>query len=75
MSEAQFVLSPQALDDLDNIWFYLMRDSIDATDQVERELHKAIRSLGESPEIGRRREDLTHLPGEILAGLLLSDRV
>lgn len=62
MNEPKFILSLQALDDLDQIWFYLMQDSIDAADQVERELRKAIRLLAERPEIGHRREDLTDLP-------------
>jgi antitoxin ParD1/3/4/toxin ParE1/3/4 len=62
MRAPKFVLSRQALDDLDQIWFHLMQDSIDAADKVERELRQAIRLLGERPEIGHRREDLTDLP-------------
>ena len=62
MNEPKFVLSPQALDDLDQIWLHLMQDSIDAADKVERDLRKAIHLLGEHPEIGHRREDLTDLP-------------
>jgi len=62
MNEPKFVLSPQALDDLDQIWFQLMQDSIDAADKVERELRKTIRLLGERPEIRHRHEDLTDLP-------------
>jgi plasmid stabilization system protein ParE len=62
MSDAKFVLSPQALDDLDQIWLHLMEDSVEAADHVERELRKAIRLLGDRPEIGHHREDLTGLP-------------
>jgi antitoxin ParD1/3/4/toxin ParE1/3/4 len=56
---ATFLLSAEAIEDLDEIWLYIARDSIDAADRVELALREAMRLLGERPGIGHVREDLT----------------
>jgi antitoxin ParD1/3/4/toxin ParE1/3/4 len=62
LTASKFVLSPEARDDLDEIWLYISRESVEAADQVEAELRTAIRVLGERPGIGHRRPDLTERP-------------
>lgn len=52
MSSGRFVVSPQALDDLDEIWVFLASDSVEAADRVETAIREAIRKLAEFPELG-----------------------
>ena len=59
MPRARFVLSPEALDDLDQIWLYIAEDDIPAADRIEHEIREAIKVLAERPEIGHFRRDLT----------------
>ncbi len=65
MSESKFVLSPEAVDDLDQVWLYPSKESFDLADRVEAELRDAIRFLADQPEIGHRRPDLTDFPVKI----------
>jgi plasmid stabilization system protein ParE len=62
MSRGRFVVSPQALDDLDEMWVFLASDSVEAADRVETAIRGAIRRLAEFPELGHVRYDLTDLP-------------
>ena len=62
MPRARFVLSPEALDDFDQIWLYIAEDDIPAADHVEHELREAIKLLAERPQIGHVRRDLTDRP-------------
>jgi plasmid stabilization system protein ParE len=59
MTRARFVLSPEALQDFDEIWLHIAEDNIAAADQVEQKLRDAIKLLTQKPEIGHVREDLT----------------
>jgi plasmid stabilization system protein ParE len=61
MSEYQF--TPQAADDLFDIWSYIAEDNLDAANRVEEAVYSACAFLTESPRAGRIREDLTALPG------------
>ncbi len=57
-----FILSPAAIQDLDEIWEYIAEDSIDAADRWLAKLEKATRRLAEMPGIGHTRKDLTDKP-------------
>jgi len=60
MNEYRF--TPQAVDDLFEIWSYIVGDSLDAANRVEEAIYSACAFLAESPRAGRVREDLTALP-------------
>ncbi len=62
MSSNEPIISEQALADLDEIWLYITRDSIDAADRVIDQIYEAIYKLAEHPGMGHRHEDLTHEP-------------
>ena len=51
MPRARFVLSPEALDDLDQIWLYIAEDDIPAADRIEREIREAIKLLADRPRL------------------------
>jgi plasmid stabilization system protein ParE len=57
-----YVLSNGAERDLDSIWEYIARDSVDAADRWIGTLYQAFDSLAASPGMGHRRQDLTSLP-------------
>lgn len=60
MSQYQF--TPQALDDLFDIWSYIAQDSPAAADRVEEAIYQACELLAKSPLAGTVRKDLTSLP-------------
>jgi len=60
MSRYQF--TPQAVDDLFEIWTYIARGSARAANRVEAEVHNACAFLAEGPLRGRTREEITQLP-------------
>ena len=41
----EFVLHPDALNDLQEIWEYIAADSLDAADRVREEIYDTIKSL------------------------------
>jgi toxin ParE1/3/4 len=57
-----FVLHPDALTDLEEIWEFIAADNLDAADRVLQEIHDAIRSLVPFPQQGHSRPDLTSRP-------------
>ena len=57
-----YVLSVDADLDLDEIWEYIARDNIDAADRWIARLFDAFETLGLTPGMGHRREDLTSHP-------------
>lgn len=57
-----FVLHPEALADLEEIWEYIAADNLDAADRVLEELYEAIHGLISFPQQGHRRSDLTARP-------------
>ncbi len=61
MAQARILRS--AVQDLDEIWLYIARDSIDAAERVIASIQAAAQRLAEFPGMGQRRHDL-------LAGLL-----
>lgn len=59
---SQFILSPLASADLDEIWEYIALDNPDAADRWLATMHKEIRRLAEMPGLGHTRKDLTDKP-------------
>ncbi len=57
-----FVLHPDALADLEEIWEFIAVDSLSAADRVLEEIHEAIRGLVPFPQMGHLRSDLTYRP-------------
>ncbi len=58
----EFILSPAASQDLEEIWEYIAEDSVDAADRWLARLEEATRRLAEMPTIGHTRKDLTDKP-------------
>ena len=58
----RYRFTPQALDDLFEIWSYIAEDNVDAANGVEEAIYSACALLAEAPLAGRVREDLTALP-------------
>jgi plasmid stabilization system protein ParE len=55
-----YVLSPDALQDLQEIWDYIANDNAHAADEVLDDLFNAFESLVLWPRQGHSRSDLTH---------------
>jgi len=56
----QYVLSPEAVADLFEIWMYIKEQTnLEAADQIEAAIRKAMAFLAHSPGVGHRRTDLT----------------
>ena len=59
---ATYLLSPQAREDLLEIWQYIAIDNISAADQLYERFYQEFKRLGEYPELGMERSDLTKAP-------------
>ena len=57
-----FILAPEALQDLQDIWDYIATENLDAADRVIDTLFAAFEQLAALPGLGHRREDLTNRP-------------
>jgi plasmid stabilization system protein ParE len=57
-----YILSVDADLDLDEIWEFIAADDIDAADRWIETLFDAFESLGQTPGMGHRRDDLTSYP-------------
>lgn len=55
----QFILTPRAAQDVNDIWDYIANDNVGAADRVLDALHNAMLKLAKHPAIGHWREDLT----------------
>jgi len=55
-----YYLSPEARANLDEICAFVADDSVDAALRVLDALEDAFEQLAAMPEIGHRRQDLTH---------------
>jgi plasmid stabilization system protein ParE len=58
MTGSRFVLTPEAREDLLEIWSYIATDSFDRADEVLDKLYDAFVRLSQAPGIGHQREDL-----------------
>jgi len=54
-----YVLSPDALQDLQDIWDFVAFDNVNAADQLEDEFFNAFEKLVRQPRMGHARPDLT----------------
>ncbi len=54
-----YVLSPDALQDLQDIWDFISLDNANAADQLEDDFFSAFEKLARQPRIGHTRTDLT----------------
>ena len=59
---SEFVLHPDAITDLEEIWEYIAADSLDAADRFREEIYETIQSLVPFPLVGHSRPDLTSRP-------------
>ena len=59
---ASFEFTPQAIEDLAAIWWFIAEDNKEAADRVEMEIVGACRRLTKHPLMGIRRQDITPLP-------------
>ncbi|MCC6367341.1 MAG: type II toxin-antitoxin system RelE/ParE family toxin [Bryobacterales bacterium] len=58
-----YILSPESLEDVYEIWSYLARESgVDFAGRVESALFEKFDLLAQHPGLGHKREDLTKLP-------------
>ena len=57
-----FVLHPDALADLNDIWEFIAADNLNAADRVLEEIHETTRALVPFPQQGHARSDLTSRP-------------
>ena len=58
----RYQFTPQALDDLFEIWSFIASDDLDAANRVEKAIHVACAFLVDIPLAGGIRQDLTTLP-------------
>ena len=58
----KYTLGTAACQDLDDIWDYIARDSVDAADRWIAKLFAAFEALGATPGMGHKRDDLTSYP-------------
>ena len=56
---SRYNLTPEADQDLDDIWEYIARDDIEAADRWDAKLRDAFAMLSRNPRIGHTRKDLT----------------
>lgn len=54
-----YLLTPQAEDDLFDIWSYIAQDNLDAANRVETEIYAACAFLASNRQVGHVRSDLT----------------
>lgn len=59
---SSYQLTPQAVEDLFEIWTYIADVEVDAANHVEAAIYDACAFLADTPLAGRFREDLTDLP-------------
>jgi toxin ParE1/3/4 len=57
-----YELSPEARDDLQEIWAYIARDNPSAADELEADIYAACELLAQSPHLGHKRPDLSKEP-------------
>ena len=58
----RYLLSEDAVRDLDGIWAYIAANNVDAADRSIAKLFDAFDAVGDTPGIGHKREDLTAYP-------------
>ena len=59
---SRYHFTPQAVDDLFEIWSYIALDNLEAANRLEDAVYKACAFLAEGPYRGAAREDISKLP-------------
>jgi plasmid stabilization system protein ParE len=59
---SRYILAPDAEQDLDDLWEYIVRDSVRAADRLIAEIFEAFEVLSRNPGMGHKRQDLTKFP-------------
>ena len=59
---ALFQFTPEAIEDLDNIWHFIAQENPQAADRVEAEIIATCLRIAGYPRIGHKRQDITVLP-------------
>jgi|SRR5579863_1374609 len=54
-----YVISPDALNDLQDIWDFIAADNVRAADKLQDEFFEAFDELARRPGVGHTRHDLT----------------
>jgi plasmid stabilization system protein ParE len=54
-----YVLSPEALQDLQDLWDFIAADNVTVADKLENELFEVFGRLAQRPRMGHTRSDLT----------------
>lgn len=54
-----YVLSPDALQDLQDIWDFIAADNVSAANKLEDQFFEAFDMLAKRPRVGHTRSDLT----------------
>jgi plasmid stabilization system protein ParE len=57
-----YILAPEALQDLQELWDYIATENLDVADRVIDTLFVAFERLAAMPGLGHKREDLTDRP-------------
>jgi plasmid stabilization system protein ParE len=57
-----YILAPEALQDLQELWDYIATENLDAADRLTDTLFAAFERLATMPGLGHTREDLTDRP-------------
>jgi plasmid stabilization system protein ParE len=55
-------ITPQAADDLFEIWSFIARDSVEAAGRVEETILNSCALLADAPQLGQARDHLTQRP-------------
>ena len=56
---APFQFTPEGIEDLDTIWWFIAEHNRDAADRVELEIVATCRRLAKHPRMGIKRQDIT----------------
>ena len=57
-----YLLTPQAVDDLGDIWDYIAEDSVSAANRVESAILAACVTLSKHPRLGSKRSEIAASP-------------
>ena len=57
-----FLLHPDAITDIEEIWEFIASDSLNAADKILQEIYEAIQALVSFPHLGHARPDLSSKP-------------
>src|SRR6266446_6711349 len=63
-----YELSPEATDDLQEIWVYIANANPAAADKLEEDIYAACELLAKNPRLGHRRSGLDGRTRPVLAG-------